>query len=123
MKMQNANRKTKASIDQSDAARYIIEQSCHWSVTSGLLKASSHLFHVDKVVCEFCPNPGSDRFVIANFKMSSLENSYRGALAATPDPATYYRRRYLCASPSGGGKGKRHPGKAILAGTGTLFAV
>lgn len=48
--------------------------------------------------------------------MSSLESSYRGASAATPDPATYYRRRYLCASPSGGGKGKRHPGKAILAG-------
>ena len=62
-------------------------------------------------------NPGSDRFDISDFKMSSLESSYRGASAATPDPATYYRRRYLCASPSGGGKGKRHPGKAILAGT------
>lgn len=65
---------------------------------------------------KFFPNPGSDRFDIADFKMSSLESSYRGASAATPDPATYYRRRYLCASPSGGGKGKRHPGKAILAG-------
>ena len=54
--------------------------------------------------------------------MSSLESFYRGALAATPDPATYYRRRYLCASPSGGGKGKRHPGKAILAGMG-LFSI
>lgn len=58
----------------------------------------------------------SDRFDLANFEMSSLESCYRGGLAATPDPATYYRRKYLCASPSGGGKGKRHPGKAILAG-------
>lgn len=48
--------------------------------------------------------------------MSSLENSYRGALAAMPDPATFYRRKFLCAAPAGGGKGKRHPGKAILAG-------
>lgn len=48
--------------------------------------------------------------------MSSLESCSRGDLAATPDPATYYRRRYLSASPAGGGKGKRHPGKAILAG-------
>lgn len=50
------------------------------------------------------------------YKMSSLESSSRGALAATPDPATFYRRKYFCASPAGGGKGKRHPGKAILAG-------
>ncbi|KAJ7391909.1 hypothetical protein OS493_016205 [Desmophyllum pertusum] len=48
--------------------------------------------------------------------MSSLESCSRGALAASPDPATFYRSKYLCASPSGGGKGKRHPGKAILAG-------
>ncbi|XP_058965049.1 tricarboxylate transport protein, mitochondrial [Pocillopora verrucosa] len=48
--------------------------------------------------------------------MSSLENSNRGALAAMPDPATFYRRKFLCAAPAGGGKGKRHPGKAILAG-------
>ena len=55
--------------------------------------------------------------------MSSLESCYRGALAATPDPATYYRRKYLCASPAGGGKGKRHPGKAILAGKALLFMI
>jgi len=54
--------------------------------------------------------------------MSSLESCSRGGLAATPDPATYYRRRYLSASPAGGGKGKRHPGKAILAGMG-LFSM
>lgn len=55
--------------------------------------------------------------------MSSLESCYRGALAATPGPATYYRRKYLCASPAGGGKGKRHPGKAILAGKELLFMI
>lgn len=60
-------------------------------------------------------------FDIANSRMSSLENCYRGALAATPDPATFYRRKFLCASPAGGGKGKRHPGKAILAGMVLLF--
>lgn len=53
--------------------------------------------------------------------MSSLENSNRGALAAMPDPATFYRRKFLCAAPAGGGKGKRHPGKAILAGEALLF--
>lgn len=88
-----------------------------WSVTSGSQGQFTSLSR-GKVV--FFPNPRSDRFDIADFKMSSLEGSYRGASAATPDPATYYRRRYLCASPSGGGKGKRHPGKAILAGTGLL---
>ena len=44
MKMRNANSKTKASIDQSDAARYIIEQSCHWSVTSGGYSRPVHIF-------------------------------------------------------------------------------
>ena len=53
--------------------------------------------------------------------MSSLESCHRGALAATPDPATFYRRKFFCASPAGGGKGKRHPGKAILAGKRSLM--
>lgn len=54
--------------------------------------------------------------------MSSLENSNRGALAAMPDPATFYRRKFLCAAPAGGGKGKRHPGKAILAGEALIYS-
>ena len=49
--------------------------------------------------------------------MSSNDSSSRGSLVAIPDPVTFQRRRLLCASAAGGGgAGKRHPGKAILAG-------
>ena len=62
-----------------------------------------------------------ERFLkISQFcKMSSLESCYRGALAATPDRSgdVLSIEMFLCKS-AGGEKGKRNPGKAILAGKG-----